>query len=223
MLSFQDIFKQSFLNGYSYIGVKTAFIALAVASVFALYLFFAYRVFTRKTFYSKTFNITLAGVTLVTTAVVLTIQSSIVVSLGMVGALSIVRFRTAVKDPMDLLFLFWAISNGIICGAGVAHIAALLSIALTLAIIILDRLPVAKASNILVINSDNLDVEPVIMSILNEHVSHPIVKSRNITAKSLDLVIELRVKDGSRLVREIVNIDSVNNVSLLSHDGEVTF
>ena len=149
-MSVSDVFKKSFLDGFSSydIGTTAAVAVMLTSSLFALYIFLVYRLLTRKTFYSKTFNISLAGITLITAAVILTIQSSIVVSLGMVGALSIVRFRTAVKDPMDLMFLFWSITVGIICGVGLAKIALILSIALTLGILILDRLPVAKAPQI---------------------------------------------------------------------------
>ena len=119
-MNFSDIFKKSFLNGFTAadINIYTSMTAMLVASSIALYIFVVYRVLTRKTFYSKSFNISLACITLITTSIILTIQSSIVVSLGMVGALSIVRFRTAVKDPMDLTFLFWAIAVGISCGVG---------------------------------------------------------------------------------------------------------
>ena len=136
--------------------------ALAVACVLALYIFFVYRVVTRKTFYSKSFNITLAGITVITASLILTMQSSVVISLGMVGALSIVRFRTAVKDPMDLMFLFWSISVGIICGAGIAQIAVILSVVLTCGILILDHFPAAKAPMILVVNATDLDAEEAI-------------------------------------------------------------
>jgi uncharacterized membrane protein YhiD involved in acid resistance len=178
---------------------------------------------TRKTFYSKTFNISLAGIALITSGIILTIQSSLVVSLGMVGALSIIRFRTAVKDPMDLMFLFWSISIGIICGVGLAEIAVVLSIILTLGIFILNVLPVAKAPLLLVVNASDLDLESTILSIVSKHASHPVVKSRNMTKQSLDLIIELRTADGSNLIRDILNIASVESASLMSHDGEVTF
>ena len=107
-MSFKDIFKKSFLEGFSSTEINTETIAaaLAIASALALYIFLVYRVLTRKTFYSKSFNISLAGITVITAALILTMQSSVVLSLGMVGALSIVRFRTAIKDPMDLMFLF---------------------------------------------------------------------------------------------------------------------
>ena len=124
-MSFKDIFKKSFLEGFASTEITTVTVlaALAIACALAFYIFLTYRVLTRKTFYSKNFNISLAGITVITAALILTMQSSVVLSLGMVGALSIVRFRTAIKDPIDLMFLFWAISVGIICGAGLAQVA----------------------------------------------------------------------------------------------------
>ena len=160
-MTFKDIFKKSFLEGYSSTEITstTVLVALAVASALALYIFLVYRVVTRKTFYSKSFAISLAGVTLITTALIMTMQSSVVLSLGMVGALSIVRFRTAIKDPMDLMFLFWSISVGVICGAGLAQIAVILSVVLTFGILILEKIPVAKAPMILVVNANSRDAE----------------------------------------------------------------
>ena len=224
-MTFSDIFKKSFLEGFtsSDIGLRTAAVALLAASLLALYIFVVYRVLTRKTFYSKSFNISLAGITLITAALILTIQSSIVVSLGMVGALSIVRFRTAIKDPMDLMFLFWSITVGIICGVGLADIAILLSVFLTVGILILDRLPVAKAPQILVVNSSDPDAEEKIMEIVKKHVRSDKVKSRNMTDAALDLVVEVRTDAGSALLRELIASESVTSASLLAHDGEVTF
>ncbi len=224
-MTFKDIFKKSFLEGFasSELTTMTIAAALGVACVLALYIFFVYRVVTRKTFYSKNFNITLAGITVITAALILTMQSSVVLSLGMVGALSIVRFRTAVKDPMDLMFLFWSISVGIICGAGLAQIAVILSLVVTVGILVLDRMPVAKAPMILVVNSSDLDGEKAIGAVIEKYVRHFAVKSRNMTASSLDLVIELRTDEGGALVREIMAVPGVTSASLLSHDGEVTF
>jgi hypothetical protein len=154
-MSFEDIFKKSFLEGYSTIEINTAtiLVALFFSLILGLYIFFCYRVMTRRTFYSRNFNISLVALTLITSAIILTIQSSIVVSLGMVGALSIVRFRTAIKDPMDLVFLFWSISVGIICGAGLSEIALLVSLAVTLLLFVLDRAPIVAAPMILVVNA----------------------------------------------------------------------
>lgn len=224
-MSFKDIFKKSFLEGFAgaEITAVTVVIALAIASALALYIFFVYRVMTRKTFYSKNFNISLAGITVITTAIILTMQSSVVLSLGMVGALSIVRFRTAIKDPMDLMFLFWSISVGIICGAGLAQVAVILSIVVTLGVIILNQFPVAKAPMILVVNAEKLDIEESVLQVAGQYSKHLNVKSRNMTAASLDLVIELRTSEGGELVKKVMELDGVTSASLLSHDGEVTF
>lgn len=224
-MSFNDIFKKSFLEGYASAEITTftIVVALGIACLLALYIFFVYRVVTRKTFYSKNFNITLAGITVITAALILTMQSSVVLSLGMVGALSIVRFRTAVKDPMDLMFLFWSISVGIICGAGLAQVAVILSVVVTLGILILDRMPVAKAPMILVVNSSDLDAEEAVTETVKKYTRFFSVKSRNMTADSLDLVVELRTEQGSALVRDVMKLNGITSASLLAHDGEVTF
>ena len=224
-MSFKDIFKKSFLEGFASTEITTVTIvaALAVAAALAFYIFLTYRVLTRKTFYSKNFNISLACITVITAALILTMQSSVVLSLGMVGALSIVRFRTAVKDPMDLMFLFWSISVGIICGAGLAQVAVILSVLLTLGLLILDWIPVAKAPMILVVNADNLDAEAAVSAELKLFDKHFRVKSRNMTSSTLDLVIELRTERGGELVRKIMALDGILSASLLSHDGEATF
>ena len=224
-MNFGDIFKKSFLEGFASTEITTITVvtAMAIASAIALYIFFVYRVITRKTFYSKNFNISLAGITVITTALILTMQSSVVISLGMVGALSIVRFRTAIKDPMDLMFLFWSISVGIICGAGLAQVAVILSVVVTVGILILDRLPVARAPMILVVNANDPDVEETVIQAVAPYAGHYRVKSRNMTENALDLVLELRTDAGGSLVRAVRAVKGVCSVSLLSHDGEVTF
>ena len=117
-MSFKDIFKKSFLSQFnSDLSTTSIIMALLITAVIAVYIFAVYRVVCRKAFYSRSFAISLPVIAMITASVIIAVQSSIVISLGMVGALSIVRFRTAVKDPMDLAFLFWSISVGIICGA----------------------------------------------------------------------------------------------------------
>ena len=194
-----------------------------VASFLALYIFVVYRTITRKTFYSKNFNISLVGIAIITTSIILTIHSSIVVSLGMVGALSIVRFRTAIKDPSDLMFLFWAIAIGIICGVGLADIAVLLSIILTVVIFILNIFPVAKAPLILVINASSLDAEEYVLNVVRKYSRFSTVKSRSMTKVGIDLIIELRISAADQLLRDVLSIDAVESASIMSHDGEVTF
>ena len=224
-MSTKDILKKSFLESITSADVtpQEIFLILLITTVLALYIFFIYRVLTRKTFYSKTFNISLAALALITAGIILTIQSSIVVSLGMVGALSIVRFRTAIKDPMDLVFLFWSISVGIICGARLYVIAVILSVFVTIVIFVLDKMPVAKAPKILVVNAQSLEAEDDILDIVEGYSTYYRVKSRNLYADQLDMVVELRVKDEKALVGEIHDLEGVHAVSLLAHDGEVTF
>ena len=225
-MSFSDIFKKSFLEGYSTIelGTKGIIVALCFSLVLGIYIFFCYRLLTRRTFYSKNFNISLVCMSLITTAIILTIQSSVVVSLGMVGALSIVRFRTAIKEPMDLGFLSWSISVGIICGAGLSEIAIILSVVVTLAVLILSRIPLGRAPMILVINSDNdKETNKAIRQIVRKYSRFYTEKSRNISGGQLNPVIELAVNKGDELAGELSSMRSVHSVSLLSHDGEVTF
>ena len=224
-MSFKDIFKKSFLEGFATAELtgRVILAALGIAAVLALYIFFVYRIMTRKTFYSRNFGIALVGVALITAALILTMQSSVVISLGMVGALSIVRFRTAIKDPLDLMFLFWAISIGIICGAGMAQIAVLLSVAVTVLLLVLDRLPVARAPMILVVNAGDLAAEETVCQAVAKYAKHYSVKSRNVSAQTLDLVLELRTAQGAELGRAVNQLEGVQSVSLMSHDGEVSF
>ncbi|MCI8430967.1 MAG: DUF4956 domain-containing protein [Lachnospiraceae bacterium] len=224
-MGFQDVFKNSFLEGFRGMDITTGKIAatLFVTAVLALYVFMIYRLVTRKVFYSKSFNISLAAMSLITAAIILAMQSNLVISLGMVGALSIIRFRTAVKDPMDLVFMFWSISIGIICGAGLYEVALVTSVAVTICILVLDLLPVAKAPMMLVINSSVMDGEEAILETVGKYAKNFRVKSRNISRDRLDMVVELRVRDESGLVREVSGLEGMISASLIAHDGEVTF
>ncbi len=224
-MGFQDVFKNSFLEGFRGMDITTGKIAatLFVTALLALYVFMIYRLVTRKVFYSKSFNISLAALSLITAAIILAMQSNLVISLGMVGALSIIRFRTAIKDPMDLVFLFWSISIGIICGAGLYEVALVTSVAVTVCILVLDLLPVAKAPMMLVVNSSVMDAEEAILEIVRKYTKTCQVKSRNLSRDRLDMVVELRVKDESGLVREVAGLEGMISASLIAHDGEVTF
>ncbi len=196
---------------------------LIVTALLALYIFAIYRLVTRKVFYSKNFNISLAVMSLITAAIILAMQSNLVISLGMVGALSIVRFRTAIKDPMDLAFLFWSISIGIICGAGLYEIALVTSVGVTVFILVLDMLPVGKAPMMLVVNSSEMNGEKAVLDVVGKYARYYKVKSRNLSKGRLDLVIELKVKEESALVSEVAALDGMLSASMISHDGEVTF
>lgn len=224
-MSIQDTFKKSFLTNFNASDISTSdiVITLLVTLLLALYLFFIYRIISRKSFYNKSFNISLAALALITAAIIITIQSSIVVSLGMVGALSIVRFRTAVKDPLDLVFLFWAIAIGIICGVGLYHVAAVVSIMVTIVIFALDMIPVAKVPMILVVRTAYTDMQEDILSVVAEASKYYKVKSRNMTGNQLNMIIELRTRDEIKLMDNIWNLEGVEYASLLDHDGEVTY
>ena len=224
MNTFSDIFKKSFLEGYASIelSAKQILVVIFFAVLLGLYIYAVYRFMTRKTFYSKSFNISLVLMSVITAAIILTVQSSVVISLGMVGALSIVRFRTAVKDPMDLAFLFWSISVGIICGAGLVEIAIILSVITTIVIYILDRIPVIKAPVILVVNA-GVDSDPQILEKIRNNTRSYEEKSRVLTNGVLELVYELRTNDSAALARSISSVDGVSSVSVMSHEGEVSF
>lgn len=224
-MSFKDVLKKSFLEGVnvSDFSITSVGLTLAVTAILGIYIYMVYRMISRKAFYSKSFNISLVAMAMITAAIILAIQSSVVISLGMVGALSIVRFRTAVKDPMDLVFLFWSISVGIICGAGLYGMALMLSLCVTIVVLILDYLPVSSAPLLLVLNAQSDKVEDEVMDIVSRYAKHFRVKSRNLTKNGMDMVMELRVKKGeAELVRAINELPGVEAVSLLSHDGENT-
>ncbi len=220
-----DLFMNNLISNYTSGDVSVTYVAaiLTITCGIACYIFAVYRMVTPKTFYSKNFNISIAVTAVITAAIIIAVQSSIVISLGMVGALSIVRFRTAVKEPMDLCFLFWSIAAGICCGARMTEVACILSAILTILVIVLDRLPVGKASMILIANLRNIKMEPDFVRTVEKHCRHYKVKSRNITAENCNLVIEVRVKQEYELVEKLSGMDGVVNVSLVSHDGEVTF
>ena len=224
-MGFKDVFKKSFLEGFTSMDITTGKIAatLIVTALLALYIFAIYRLVTRKVFYSKNFNISLAVMSLITAAIILAMQSNLVISLGMVGALSIVRFRTAIKNPMDLAFLFWSISIGIICGAGLYEIALVTSVGVTVFILVLDMLPVGKAPMMLVVNSSEMNGEKAVLDVVGKYARYYKVKSRNLSKGRLDLVIELKVKEESALVSEVAALDGMLSASMISHDGEVTF
>ena len=224
-MGFKDVFKKSFLEGFTSMDITTGKIAatLIVTALLALYIFAIYRLVTRKVFYSKNFNISLAVMSLITSAIILAMQSNLVISLGMVGALSIVRFRTAIKDPMDLAFLFWSISIGIICGAGLYEIALVTSVGVTVFILVLDMRPVGKAPMMLVVNSSEMNGEKAVLDVVGKYARYYKVKSRNLSKGRLDLVIELKVKEESALVSEVAALDGMLSASMISHDGEVTF
>lgn len=201
--------------------LQDSVVILLFALLLGIYLFVVYRLFVRKTLYNHNLNITLVGLTLITTAIMLTIQSNLVLSLGMVGALSIVRYRTAVKDPMDLFFLFWAIACGIMCGAGQFELALVVTFILTITVFVLGQLPSLKAPYILVINGKREGLESTVTAVLKKYHRNFKIKSRNIVDDTERLIIELKVSKERELLEELTALEGVNKVSLLTYEGDV--
>ena len=224
-MKFAEVLKKSFLEGYGAVTIDFATIVtcMAITVLVAAYIFMVYRMLNRKAFYNRNFNLSLIALAVITAAVILTIQSNIVISLGMVGALSIVRFRTAVKDPMDLVFLFWSISAGIICGAGFAVVAVVASIVITVIILLCDKMPVGTAAVILLVNSTDYKTESRIMEVVEKYCESSKVKARNLTKDKLNMAIEVKTGEGGKLVEQLMDLESVTSASLVDHDGEVTF
>ena len=223
-MGIMNIIQKSFLEGYatSDIQIGTIFICMLCTTIIAAYVFLIYKQINKNSFYNRNFNLSLMGMAVLTAAIILTIQSNIVVSLGMVGALSIVRFRTAIKDPMDLVFLFWAIGVGIICGAGFAMIAVIASLALTVIIVLFSMLPNAKGNLILVINAVSFENEKQIMQIIKENCSYFKIRARNVTKTNLNLAVEIQTMKEEILIQNLIVMDEVISASLVEHDGEVT-
>lgn len=222
-MNFSDVIKKSVMEGFSYADLSTTkiIITLAITFLIAVYIFFVYKLVTKSAFYFKSFNISMAIISVVTAGIILAMQSSIVISLGMVGALSIVWFRTAIKDPMDLLFLFWSIGTGIICGAGLYKVAIILAVLVTVGILVLDLLPVRISPYLLIINADTKEAEDKIIPIVKEAAGGYKLKSKNITAGGLDMILEVKAKNEKELLDRLSALKEVVSVSLLAHDGEV--
>lgn len=224
-MSIKDAIKKSVLQEFTDPAVTMGDIAaaLGMAAVLALYIYLIYKLVTRSAFYSRDFNKSLAMLPVITAGILLAMQSSFVISLGSVGALSIVRFRNAVKDPMDLVFLFWSISIGIVCGAKLYALAILLSLVLTVLVFVLDLIPAAKSPMLLVMNGSDASMEAALQPILKQQAKAAHVKSRNLTTAGIDLIVELRPNDPPALVQACAALPGVQSVSLLDHDGQIRY
>lgn len=223
-MSIQDILKKSFLSQFdSDISTTSIVLSLLVAALIATYIFGVYRVVCRKAFYSKSFAISLPVISMITASIIMTIQSNAVISLGMVGALSIVRFRTAVKDPMDLAFLFWSISVGIICGAGLYELAIEASLLITIVMMLLHFVPNVKPALLLLVNGKDPGMQQELEGVLKENTSFYKVKSRNVSSSGIDMIIELKTKNEGALVDAVSALSTVDRVTLMTHDGEITY
>ena len=223
-MSFRDIFKKGFLTSYANteITFRYAVICMAICLAISLVICAVYYLKSRKYFFSKEFAVSLVGLSVITVSVILTIQSSVVVSLGMVGALSIVRFRTAIKNPLDLVFLFWSISVGIICGAGLFYIAVPLTILLGIAILLSDEVPGMARNKILVLDGKYPYDEAAMLAIVKKHVKWYNIRTESVHNDSVNLILEVRrVKNSADLIRELRATGAFSDVSLLVQEGSV--
>lgn len=222
-MSLKELLQRSLLEGYATheLNISTMFTCIGLTALIALYIYFVYRMMNKNSFYNRSFSLSLVELAVITSAIILTIQSNIVVSLGMVGALSIVRFRTAIKDPMDLVFLFWSISVGIICGAGFALIAIIASIVLTILLVVISLARTGRNSQVLVINADEY-AEDAILAAVKAHCSTWKVRARNVSPGDVSLAVEVRTDAPQDLVSAVLAAEHVTGVSLLEHDGDIT-
>lgn len=223
-MSVQDIIKKSFLDQFnSDLSTTSILGALILTALIGMYIFLVYRVVCRKSFYSKSFAISLPVIAMITASIIVSIQSNVVISLGMVGALSIVRFRTAVKDPMDLAFLFWSISVGIICGASLFEVAVEASLFITIVMLGLHFIPNTKPAQILLVSGSDAGIGQALEQVLSANAKHHSIKSRSMTASSIDLVIEVKTAAPEALLSQVLALPQVESATLVNHDGEIAY
>lgn len=221
MTTFKDMLKRSFIESFDggSITFQIILISMAFTVLLALYLFVLYRLLGRKSFYSMNFNLSLVGMTVATAAIVLAIQSNLVLSLGMVGALSIVRYRSAVKDPLDLFFLFWGVAIGIMCGARQYPLAVLVSLLLTALLFVLSYVPVLRASYVLVVNGAEGDLESI-KGHVKEYCKYYKVKSSYLSQGKLRMIVEIKTNRQDELLLQLGKLEGAA-VSVMTYEGDV--
>ena len=220
-MTFNDIFKSSFLENVSEFSILDTLIGLAVALVIGLFIFIIYKKTLTGVLYSSGFALTLVGLSLVTTLVIMAVTSNVVLSLGMVGALSIVRFRTAIKEPVEIVFLFWSLAVGIVIGAGMIPLAVIGSAIIGVILLLLANRKIHNDPYILVTNCTDENAENTVMDILGKEAEHCVVKSKTVTTSGIELTAELRTKTASTaFVNAIAQLPGVETATLVSYNGE---
>lgn len=220
-MTFSDIFKSSFLESVTAFSVTDVLIGMLVSLVIGLFIFIIYKKTFYGVMYSNSFAMTLVGLSLVTTLVIMAVTSNVVLSLGMVGALSIVRFRAAIKEPMDIVFLFWALAGGIVVGAGMIPLAIIGSVIIGLILLVFANRKLHNSPFILVLNCRDEASEESALNLLEKSVEHYIVKSKTVNAAGIELTTELRTKDATTsFINRLNDIAGVENATLVSYNGE---
>ncbi len=222
-MTFKDIFKSSFLEKTAEFSILDVTIALLLAFAIGLFIFYVYKKTFAGVMYSSSFGVSIMAMTLITTLIILAVTSNILLSLGMVGALSIVRFRTAVKDPLDIVFLFWAISAGIVIGAGLIPLSIIGSVFIGIILLIFVNKKSTDTPYIVVLNLENDKAETDCMTLIKSKTKKSLVKAKTVTKNGIELTVEVRLLDMStKLLNELLTINGVSNACLVSYNGEYT-
>jgi uncharacterized membrane protein YhiD involved in acid resistance len=220
-MTFSDIFKSSFLNKVTAVSVLDMAIAMALAFGVGLFIFYVYKKTYAGVMYSSSFGVTLIALTLITTLVILAVTSNVVLSLGMVGALSIVRFRTAIKEPMDIAFLFWSIAAGIVLAAGMIPLAVLGSVMIGVILLLFANRKTHTAPYIVVVTCENHDSEKKVTEYLKAKTEKCQVKSKTAQKGQVELNMEIRLKDDNTdFINELTELDGVGHAVLVSYNGD---
>ena len=212
---------ENIIGSYSNESVSTVTIAsvLLVSALLAIYEFFIYRFVSHRAFYNKSFNITIAILPFFISTIILCLQSNIVITLGTIGALAIIRFRTSIKDPVDMLYLLWSVFIGIICGCQLFEVGVLTSVVVTIVLIVLEHINFGRKSFVLIVRSTE-DVETDLTKIFKDRkISHKF-KSRNYTSKGFDYAIELTYKNIQELNNELSNNERISKYSIIEYDAD---
>jgi uncharacterized membrane protein YhiD involved in acid resistance len=221
-VNFSDIIKKNFMNSeiVNLVTIGDVIVSLAATLILGMFIFYMYKKAFQGVLYTQSFNVSLVMIALVTNVVILTVSSNFILSLGMVGALSIVRFRTAIKDSMDIVFMFWAISVGIANGAGMFKISYTSSIIIALTLLILTKYRTTSSPYMLIVNYDN-DYDGQLIKKIKHHVGNFNVKSKTVTNTNTELTLEVRIKSGeSSFLNQMAESDKVKNVVLVSYNGD---
>ena len=221
MTTFSDIFKSSFMENLSSVSIPDALIALALAFALGLFIFLIYKKTYAGVMYSSGFGVTLLALTMITTLVILAVTSNVVLSLGMVGALSIVRFRTAIKEPLDIAFLFWSIAVGIVLAAGMIPLAVLGSGVIGVILLAFANRKPHVRPYIAVLQCDGQASEHRAVEYLKTQVQRCVVKSKTAQQGSVELNLEVRLKgDGTDFINDIAALEGVRSAVLVSYNGD---
>lgn len=220
-MTFDDILKSSFLEKVTAISPLDAVIAMAVAFALGLFIFFVYKKTFSGVMYSQSFGISLIAMSLVTTLIITAVTSNVILSLGMVGALSIVRFRTAIKEPIDIVYLFWSISAGIVVGAGLIPLAVFGSVVIGVVLVIFVNKKSRDNPYLLIVSCDSDAAENRVSATLNGAVKKSAVKSKTVSAQGIELTIEVRLPEMSTaFVNTVAGLEGVQNAVLVSYNGD---